>query len=364
MSTTTAANTALPKSVSSTLKPVLAKLAKEAVAVDSESAYPGRIMRELGEAGAFAGLAEENADLHTPIAATASVARLCAATSFCSWCQGALTWYLRSTSNSELRHAYLPKLASGRLLGGTALSNPMKAAAGLERLMLSGKRLSDGGWEVSGAIPWISNIESGHKFGAIFATEDGPPIMALFDAVMPGLSLRPNDNFEVMGGTATVVARFMQVRISIDEVLAFDADEFINKIRPGFVLLQAGIGLGLLHAASDVMRSSGRAASGGLPGSLLATPGQVDELRGALAEQVKEQANQISAGIPPSMQETMSLRLSLAEAVIQAATAAQLMAGAPGLIKGRRAARLLREASFYGVLTPSVRQLSYLLAKN
>lgn len=353
---------AAPRPAAERLEAALAQLAAQAVAIDRDGRYPGPLLHELGAAGAFAGLARVKADLAGPIEATARVARLCGATAFCCWCQGALAWYLRLSANQRLRETWLPELAHGRALGGTALSNPMKFVAGLEDLLLRGARAPSGGWAISGSIPWVSNIEDGHSFAAIFATADGPPRMALINTAMPGLAIRPNDNYEVMAGTATVAARFREVPVGGEHIIAADAGSFIAKIRPGFVLLQAGIGLGLLDAAGDVMRASRRKPSAGLPQSLLLTPAQVARRREELGARVAAQAEAIASGEPPATKETMRLRLALAEAVAHAATAAQLMAGAPGLIRGRRAARLLREAAFFGVLTPSVRHLNHLLA--
>ncbi len=58
-----------------------------------------------------------------------------------------------------------------------------------------------------------------------------------------------------------------------------------------------------------------------------------------------------------------ALQLDLAEAAVRSATSAQLICEAGGLVRGRRSARLVREAAFYGVLTPSARHLSYALAR-
>ena len=73
----------------------------------------------------------------------------------------------------------LPKVASGEILGGTALSNPMKFSPVLSpcnsrhRLRL--------GVRVRGQLPWVSNLGPGHVFGAIFQSQSAPhrEIMAL-----------------------------------------------------------------------------------------------------------------------------------------------------------------------------------------
>ena len=348
------------------------RLRDAAVAIDRDAAYPRDIMHDLGAAGAFAQLADGHAGLTTKVSliptieAVAAVARQCGATAFCCWCQGALTWYLRCTTNKSLRERLLADVASGTTLGGTALSNPMKAVSGLEDLLLKSRLAESGsGWRVSGVIPWVSNIETGSPFGAIFAVPDAPPVMAVVDDTLDDLVLRTNDNFEVMAGTATVSVSLRKVAVDPAQVLAEDANDFIAKIRPGFVLIQAGIGLGLLEAAAAVMDKSRRTPSAGLglAQGLLTTAQQVRAKIVTLRERVHAQAEVVALDAGPTAAETMALRLDLATATFQAAIAAQLMAGAPGLIRGMRAGRLIREAAFYGVLTPSVRHLNYMLAQ-
>ena len=51
-------------------------------------------------------------------------------------------------------------IGSGALLGGTGLSNPMKALAGIEDFKLRAERVA-GGYVVSGVLPWVSNLGDG-----------------------------------------------------------------------------------------------------------------------------------------------------------------------------------------------------------
>ena len=63
----------------------------------------------------------------------------------------------------------LPQLASGEVLGGTGMSNPMKYFAAIESLALEGEAVA-GGFRVSGRLPWVSNLGPGHVFGTAFKT--------------------------------------------------------------------------------------------------------------------------------------------------------------------------------------------------
>ena len=343
------------------------RLRSAATAIDQQGEYPRSILQGLGEAGAFASLADgdeglvKTIDLHSAITASRKVAAACVSTAFCCWCQGALVWYLRNSTNPALRQRLLARAASGQVLGGTALSNPMKYVTGLENLRLSATGQNDGASLISGTIPWVSNVEENSPFGMIFSQPDKPPAMALADSSMPGLSIKPNDNFETMAGTATVMARFENVPITEKNLLADNAVEFIGTIKAGFILLQAGIGLGIIEEAAAIIEQSRRTQPSGSEHGLLATSAQLQEQLGDLDNQVAQQAARASSGKPIADRELFGLRRELVLKAIRAATAAQLVCGAGGLGRGRRSARLIREAAFYGVLTPSVQHLDHIL---
>ena len=335
-------------------------LRKQAVVIDREGAYPRTIMHELGKVGVFAKLATVEGDLTVTIDAMEAVARECVSTAFCCWCQGALTWYVRNCDNAALRDWLLAPLASGAVLGGTALSNPMKAHSGLENLLLHGQRSADG-WIVSGAIPWVSNIEAGHPFGVIFSTADGGSAMAVVDDTLDGLRIKINDDYETMSGTATVATKLRAVQVDKKRILAADASAFIPKIRSGFVLIQTGIGLGIMRAAVDVIEATRRDLGPSDSGGLVVT--DLQKLEDEIQRLRARTFNLACAADDAEWKAVLQLRLDLAAAALKAATAAQLTAGAIGLRRGNRAVRLVREAAFYGVLTPSVRHLGYMLAQ-
>src|SRR3954468_22592331 len=93
--------------------------------IDREGHYPETVLRQLGEAGAFAAHVEAGrsagAGMVDAISAMARVGQECLATAFCMWCQDALAWYVANSENDQLRRAVLPGAANGRILGGTGL---------------------------------------------------------------------------------------------------------------------------------------------------------------------------------------------------------------------------------------------------
>ena len=65
----------------------------------------------------------------------------------------------------------LPALARGELLGGTGLSNTLKSSCEIERFLLSAKRV-EGGYEINGTLPWVSNLGDDHVFGSAFFSSE------------------------------------------------------------------------------------------------------------------------------------------------------------------------------------------------
>jgi len=113
-----------------------AELAPLADRIDHEGFYPEALIRRLGAAGVYsrhlAAFAPGPRDLGGAIADMGEVAARCMSTAFCAWCQDACGWYLENTDNTALRDKLQGGIADGTLLGGTGLSNPIKALSGIE----------------------------------------------------------------------------------------------------------------------------------------------------------------------------------------------------------------------------------------
>src|SRR5712671_6785749 len=139
------------------------ELAPIALAIDAGSVYPGELLRRLGEVGAWGSHVplEGPADLRCAIQSMAAIGEVCGATAFMAWCQNTLVWYAANSDNVKLTAKYTDRFASGQVLGGTGLSNPMKSFFGIEKLKLKGKKV-DGGYIVKGALPWVSNLGPDH----------------------------------------------------------------------------------------------------------------------------------------------------------------------------------------------------------
>ena len=209
----------------------------------------------LGDVGAWGSHQPKNgaADLRCAIQSIAALGEVCGATAFMAWCQNTLVWYAANSGNPKLADRFGDKFATGQILGGTGLSNPMKSFFGIEKLKLKGRKV-DGGYVVRGALPWVSNLGPDHFFGTIFEREDEPGIvMFLADCADPAITLQPCKPFLAMDGTGTYGVQFRDVFVPDELILAEPAGPFVKKIRAGFILLQAGMALGLIKDCIKIM---------------------------------------------------------------------------------------------------------------
>jgi alkylation response protein AidB-like acyl-CoA dehydrogenase len=338
-------------------------LAPLAADIDSGKLYPADLLRRLGEAGAWGSHRPDNgaADLRCAIQSMSALGEVCGATAFMAWCQNTLAWYVTNSSNPALVARFADGVSTGRILGGTGLSNPMKTFFGIEKLKLKGRRV-DGGYVLRGALPWVSNLGPDHYFGTIFEIEGRPNeiVMFLADCSDPAVSLQPCKPFLAMDGTGTYGVQFRDVFVPNDLILAETAGPFVKKIRAGFILLQAGMALGLIKDCIAIMDEV-VAPLGHVNRFLPQQPADFSQLASDLESETMELARD-----PFNMDEgywrrVIALRLEAGEASVAAAHAAMLHCGARGYLKSHRAQRRLREAYFVAIVTPATKQLRKML---
>jgi alkylation response protein AidB-like acyl-CoA dehydrogenase len=285
----------------------------------------------------------------------AEVGEICVSSAFCMWCQDAFAWYLARTPNRALAARLLADVSSGRRLGGTGLSNPMKSFSGIEPLALKGERVA-GGWRVNGRLPWVSNLGDDHLFASIFATGDGRRVMAVFDCGADGVKLAQNANFIALEGTRTFTVLLRDVLIADADAIAEDATTFVSAIRQGFVLLQLGMALGAARGAARAMDedASGRAQAAWLPHS----PSSLRDRAEAIASRAVGLARNAADPGRDAFLEVLRLRLDASWLALDATQALSLQLGARGYLAGSDADRRRREAQFVAIVTPSIKHIT------
>jgi alkylation response protein AidB-like acyl-CoA dehydrogenase len=334
--------------------------------IDSKGIYPEAVLRKLGQAGAFGQhLPNGNGDfsLKAAIEAMSIAGEVCLSTAFCMWCQDALGWYIATSSNETVRARLLAQVAAGKVLGGTGLSNPMKHFASIEPLKLKGKRVP-GGYRVRGALPWVSNLGPDHYFGAVFEPEERPGrfVMAIVPCAAAGVTLAQNTEFAALDGTRTFAVQLRDVLLSDGLIAADPIDEYLLRIRAGFVLLQSGMAFGLIEGAIALMEQV-EDSLGHVNKYLPEQPGQFREKLAAMRELVFELCETPFEIDPGYWRKVLEARLAAGETAVAAAHAAMLHQGARGYVAQGAAQRRLREAYFVAIVTPATKQLRKMLAE-
>ena len=188
----------------------LAELADD---IDRRGIYPKSILLRLGELGALkAHISKPGrpADYGLAIRALAEVSRVCGATGFMVWCHEVCGVYMEQSGNPAMLGEALASHNRGETLGATGMSNPMKTFAGIETFLLHAKKV-DGGYSVSGTLPWVSNLGPDHYFDAVADVADvanqdpatKTEIMFMVHCDAKGVELRNCPSFSAMEGTNT-----------------------------------------------------------------------------------------------------------------------------------------------------------------
>jgi alkylation response protein AidB-like acyl-CoA dehydrogenase len=339
-------------------------LAPMAAAIDAGTIYPDELLRRLGDVGAWGSHQPKNgaADLRCAIQSIAALGEICGATAFMAWCQNTLVWYAANSDNAKLAARFGDRFATGQILGGTGLSNPMKCFFGIEKFKLKGRKV-DGGYIVRGALPWVSNLGPNHFFGTIFEREDEPGgiVMFLADCSDPGITLQPCKPFLAMDGTGTYGVQFRDAFIPDELILADPAGPFVKKIRAGFILLQVGMATGLIKDCIAIMNEVD-APLGHVNRYLPQQPVNFQELLSELETEAMALARDPFNAEDSYWRKVVALRLRAGEASVAAAHAAMLHCGARGYLMSHRAQRRLRESYFVAIVTPATKQLRKMLA--
>jgi alkylation response protein AidB-like acyl-CoA dehydrogenase len=345
----TASDTGL-ESIQALAKAELKKLAGK---IDREGLYPQQFLHSLGERGGFG---VPSADLVRQFQSIAIVGRYCGSTAFLAWCQSACAWYLQHARVEATRERYLNRVVSGADLSGTGMSNTVKHLAGIERIHLKAQRNGDG-YTVRGTLPWVSNIDRNNLLIVSAEVDTGGYVMFVAEGDSTNLDLRPCPEFSGMEGTATYSLHFRDVSIDSDQVIAHpdQFEGFMQRIKPGFIIGQCGIGLGVVDGClqriheSNVTHSEVNQFLDDQESDIRAARDDLYSRGLALAAQAQKGTAQVL--------DALKLRAAVSELTLRAANSAVLHAGARGYLMRDSAQRQLREAVFVGIVTPALKHL-------
>jgi len=357
------------------LKSLIAReLTPHVTAIDLQSYYPEPFLRAAGALGGFADVVApefggSGKGLGKTIEVMAEIGETCLSTAFVHWCQTACARYIQLSDNENAKRTWLPRLANGSLLGGTGLSNTCKSACEIERHLLTARRV-EGGYEINGTLPWVSNLGESHIFVTGCPVDnDGRLVFFITRCDQAGFQLVDAAHFTALDGTRTLACRFRQVFIPDSEVLAHPdhSAAYLERIQPGMFLAQLGMGIGLIRDCTRMVENVGKTHA-----HINAYESdQAEELRAALTRAEQEvfrlaarlDANPSAGEIPALMTEVLRIRLAGGELALRAANAAMLHQGARGYLRTAAAQRRLREAYFVAIVTPSLKHLRLEIAR-
>lgn len=333
-------------------------------AVDRGS-YPREVMHQLGHAGAYGahlGPGAQPGDYMLAIRAMTEVSRVCGATGFMVWCQQVCGLYLQQSGNPALTGTVLAAHACGERLGGTGMSNPMKAYAGIEPLLLKATPVA-GGYRVNGTLPWVSNLGEDHYSGTLAAVEgEDRELMFLLRCDAPGVTLRECPSFSAMEGTNTWALRCSDVFVGENEIIACPAKPWIARVRAGFILLQTGFGLGVAQGAIDSMWRV-EPALGHVNQYLEDRPDELQAELDALTSRIERVAKTPFDPSNDYLIDVLDVRLHTSELALRAAQSALMHAGARGYLLSSDVQRRVRESHFVAIVSPAIKHLRLLIAK-
>ena len=335
-------------------------------AIDRQGTYPKAVLKRLGAAGALRAHLRVGGqqDYGAAIAAMAEVSRVCGATGFMVWCHDACGLYMEESGNPALTGQALLDHASAHSLGATGLSNPMKSFAGIETFLLQARRV-EGGYRVNGTLPWVSNLGPDHYFGAVAAVEGaegGHEIMFVVRCDGEGVELRNCPSFSAMEGTNTWAVRLTEHFIGADTLIADPARPFIGRVRAAFVLLQCGMGLGVVQGAIDSMWDVERPL-GHVNEFLDERPDELQAELDALTERTMRLARTPFETSTEFLIDVLDTRAHASELALRAAQSALLHQGARGYLMSSAVQRRVRESHFVAIVTPAVKHLRKEIAR-
>ncbi|WP_298017441.1 acyl-CoA dehydrogenase family protein [uncultured Castellaniella sp.] len=321
--------------------------------------YPGEFLQALGRLGGFGAALPVEAgglggDLPAQIDIIARVARTCGSTAFLAWCQATCAWYLHRSDNAAAKDRYLQAVASGSLLAGTGMSNAVKHLAGIERINLRGRREGEG-YRISGALPWVSNLGPDHLLIVAAALDDGGYVMFAIPPGAEGLTLRACPTFAGLEGSGTYGVRLKDVFVPPQDVLSGPEhfDDYVQGFKPGFLLMQIGMGAGLVQASLDTIHATNQR----LPHVNCYLDDQEDDLQAALQKLLAQTRDLARQGPAAPLLNVLRARALGSELSLRATQSAALHAGAAGYLMSSPAQRRLREALFVAIVTPALKHL-------
>lgn len=322
--------------------------------------YPLTELEKLGKAGLFAPhLNDYGNRLDLAILANANVGRVCGTSAFVTWCHQVMGLYLDQSDNETLKQKMLPAHTLADTFGGTALSNPMKTWANIEQMILTATP-NGSGYLVSGTLPWISHIAPNQYCGAvakITGSDDEVFFVLRFnDDQLSKWQLHECPDFSGMQGSGTWRIELNNYEVSADTIIANPCKSLITRIRGAFVLMQMGIGAGIIMGAIDDIKHGTAVSNAFLEDQVGSLSLELD----ALVAKTLSLAKTPFETHKDFFLDVLDVRQQGAMLALKATQSALLHQGAKGYVMSASPQRRIREAHFVAIVTPAIKHIRYL----
>jgi alkylation response protein AidB-like acyl-CoA dehydrogenase len=206
-------------------------------------------------------------------------------------------------------------------------------------------------------------LGQGHWFATVIQDADdaGHQMFAMVQCGQPGVEIRQNARFIALEGTGTYSVLFRKAFIADEMMLADPLGDAVKRILPGVIMLQTGMGLGVIEACIGLMNDSNRSQAASnqyLPRG----PSYYEDAKAELMAEIVALAATPTEFAPEFRKRVLTARLRTSEMALDAAQSALLHAGSKGYLQGSPVNRRLRESYFVAIITPSIRHLRKELA--
>lgn len=292
------------------------------------------------------------------VEALATVSEQCLTSGFIFWCQRTFIEYLVASQNAWLQSQILPKILRAEASGATGLSNAMKYIDGIEQLRLEAN-LEEETITLTGFLPWVSNLNPQEFFVAVATqtpTGKSPVVVVPSNA----LGLKRGEDLQLLGLQAswTSTIHLEQVKLSRDWIITEDAHVFLPKIRPFFLLLQCGLGLGITRRALLEVSQHLQTTN-----AILSDRLKQAEVNLLSIETTLRELSLLSNFDFKKMRDLFELRIALIRLSVESVWLELEAKGGNAYSKASSTARRLREVAFLPILTPSLVQLERELSR-
>ena len=295
----------------------------------------------------------EGDTLWEAVQAIAEVSAECLTTAFLFWCQRVFIEYLLHTPNIDLRDTLLPEILDARRAGATGLSNAMKYLGGLEPLRTRAV-LHEEEIHLDGHLPWASNLQVSRFVVAVAAqVDEHQAIVAAVPAEAQGVER--SETFQLLGlqSSETASLTLRSVWLPYRWLLSDDAPAFLQRVRPGFLLLQCGLPMGIAQRALQEASAKMQGAKAILEQRVEIACRQWHRLQ----RRTQRLAQQRRYG-QSDLRRLFQTRIQWVDLAVKAAQIELEAAGGAAYFRDSGTARRWREVTFLPVLTPSTTQLA------